>query len=80
MGNCCPCLQPKEPEASWPARDPILDAEARRAAAEAAESRQRAFEASAQGRAVKRVTEAAAREKKATSGRPHAVAHADWLN
>eukprot|EP00310_Coccolithus_braarudii_P015963 CAMPEP_0183357546 /NCGR_PEP_ID=MMETSP0164_2-20130417/46620_1 /TAXON_ID=221442 /ORGANISM="Coccolithus pelagicus ssp braarudi, Strain PLY182g" /LENGTH=95 /DNA_ID=CAMNT_0025531193 /DNA_START=27 /DNA_END=312 /DNA_ORIENTATION=+ len=57
MGNLCCCF-PGTSESN-----PIIDADARRRAAEAAENRLRSYEQSAHGRAAKRIAEANAREK-----------------
>ena len=53
MGALCCCLSYRDSETN----DPIMDAEARARAAEAAQRRQEQFENSAAGRAAKRQVE-----------------------
>ncbi|KAL1526959.1 hypothetical protein AB1Y20_015648 [Prymnesium parvum] len=60
MGGVCCCLGGRESGS-----DPILDAEARARAAEAAQRRQEQYENSAAGRAAKRAAEKAERERRA---------------
>lgn len=59
MGNCLDCLKDRDN-----ARDPIMDAEARARAAEAAQSRHDAYSSSAAGK-----RDAAARKKEAAAAK-----------
>lgn len=63
MGTVCCCLRDSDSDTN----DPILDAQARARAAEAAQRRQQQYEQSAVGRAAKKAAEKSQRERKAGS-------------
>ena len=72
MGNCLDCFQGRED-----ARDPIMDAEARARAAEAAQARQEAYASSAAG---KRDAKYRAKEQAAARGAVSSEAHQQRIN
>ena len=73
MGNCLPCCFPDADSA----RDPILDAQARQRAADAAASRQDAYANSAAG---KRDAKARAKDQAAAKGGLSSSAHQQRIN
>lgn len=73
MGGCESCLGGGREEA----RDPIMDAQARARAAEAAEQRQAKYAQSAHGKAA---AKSAARDKVATSNEAHQQRIADIIS
>ena len=73
MGNCLDCLRGDRS----PSSNPILDAEARARAAEAAAARQAKFDGSAQGKAAKKQAE---RDKRQAGSAEHQQRINDILN
>mmetsp|Transcript_8034 Transcript_8034/g.21165 ORF Transcript_8034/g.21165 Transcript_8034/m.21165 type:complete len:81 (-) Transcript_8034:242-484(-) len=72
LGGCLDCLGlfGRRVDEDDERSDPLLDAEARRLAAEAAERRQRTHEDSVAGRATRKAKAVAERERREDGGQP----------